>query len=54
MRQSEGSRHETVFRDETMGTLHAVNGKGYLRMLRRATNLGDFHRVIFMRRTPLV
>jgi len=32
MRQCEGIRYETLFRDETVGALDAVNGKGYVRM----------------------
>jgi exonuclease SbcC len=54
MRQGEGIRYETLFRDETVGALDAVNGKEYVRMLRRATDLGGFHQVIFICHTPLV
>jgi len=54
MRQGEGIRYETLFRDETVGALHAVNGKEYVRMLRRAMDLGGFHQVIFICHTPLV
>jgi exonuclease SbcC len=54
MRQGEGIRYETLFRDETVGALHAVNGKEYVRMLRRAMDLGGFHQVIFISRTQLV
>jgi len=54
MRQGEGIRHETLFRDETVGALDAVNGKEYVRMLRRAMDLGGFHQVIFICHTPLV
>jgi exonuclease SbcC len=54
MRQGEGIRYETLFRDETVGTLDAVNGKEYVRMLRRAMDLGGFHQVIFICHTPLV
>jgi exonuclease SbcC len=39
MRQGEGIRYETLFRDETVGALDAVNGKEYVRMLRRAMDL---------------
>ena len=35
MRQGEGIRHETLFRDETVGALDAKNAKEYVRMLRR-------------------
>ena len=54
MRQGEGVRYETLFRDETVGALDAVNGKEYVRMLRRAMDLGGFHQVIFICHTPLV
>jgi exonuclease SbcC len=54
MRQGEGIRYETLFRDETVGALDAVNGKEYIRMLRRAIDLGEFHQVIFICHTPLV
>ena len=54
MRQGEGLRYETLFRDETVGALDAVNGKEYLRMLRRAMDLGGFYQVIFICHTPLV
>ena len=37
-----------------MGALDAVNGKEYVRMLRRAMDLGGFHQVIFICQTPLV
>ena len=48
MRQGEGIQYETLFRDETVGALDAVNGKEYVRMLRRAMDLGGFHQVIFI------
>jgi exonuclease SbcC len=54
MRQGEGIRYETLFRDETVGALDATNGKEYVRMLRRAMDLGRFHQVIFICHTPLV
>jgi DNA repair protein SbcC/Rad50 len=54
MRQGEGIRYETLFRDETVGALDAANGKEYVRMLRRAMDLGGFHQVIFICHTPLV
>ena len=54
MRQGEGICYETLFRDETVGTLDAANSKEYLRMLRRATNLGGFDQVIFICHTPFV
>ena len=54
MRQGEGIRYETLFRDETVGALDTVNGKEYVRMLRRAMDLGGFHQVIFICHAPLV
>jgi DNA repair protein SbcC/Rad50 len=48
MRQGDGLRHETLFRDETVGALDARNAKEYIRMLRHAISLGDFHQVIFI------
>ena len=42
MRQGEGIRYETLFRDETVGALDATNAKEYVRMLRRAMDLGGF------------
>ncbi|MGD0228349.1 MAG: AAA family ATPase [Terriglobia bacterium] len=54
MRQGETIRYETLFRDETVGALDAANGKEYVRMLRRAMDLGGFHQVIFICHTPLV
>jgi exonuclease SbcC len=54
MRQGEGIRYEILFDDETVGALDAVNGKEYVRMLRRAMDLGGFHQVIFICHTPLV
>jgi exonuclease SbcC len=54
MRQGEGIRYETLFRDETVGALDAVNGKEYVRMLRKAMDLGGFHQIIFICHTPLV
>ena len=54
MRQGEGIRYETLFRDETVGALDVANAKEYVRMLRRAMDLGGFHQVIFICHTPLV
>jgi exonuclease SbcC len=53
-RQGEGIRYEILFRDETVGALDAANGKEYVRMLRRAMDLGGFYQVIFISHTPLV
>ncbi len=54
MRQGEGIRYETLFRDETVGALDVANGKEYVRMLRRAMDLGGFHQVVFICHTPVV
>ena len=54
MRQGEGIRHETIFRDETVGALDAKNAKEYVRMLRRAMSLGGFHQVIFICHSPQI
>lgn len=54
MRQAEGVRHETLFRDETVGALDAKNAKEYVRMLRRAMDVGGFHQVIFICHAPQV
>jgi energy-coupling factor transporter ATP-binding protein EcfA2 len=54
MRQGESIRYETLFRDETVGALDAVNGKESVRMLRRAMDLGGFYQVMFICHTPLV
>jgi len=54
MRQGEGIRYETLFRDETVGALDDANAKEYVRMLRRAMDLGGFHHVIFICHTPVV
>jgi len=54
MRQGEGIRYETLFRDETVGALDSANAKEYVRMLRQAMDLGGFHQVIFICHTPLV
>ena len=37
-----------------MGALDVTNGKKYVRMLRRAMDLGRFHQVIFICHSPLV
>lgn len=43
-----GKHFETLFRDETAGALDPVNADRYLRMLRRALELGGFHQLIFI------
>ena len=43
-----GKRWETLFRDETAGALDPQNADRYLRMLRRALELGGFHQLIFI------
>jgi len=54
MRQGEGIRYETLFRDEIVGALDSANAKEYIGMLRSAMDLGGFHQVIFICHTPLV
>jgi len=54
MGQGEGIRYETLFRDETMGSPDASIAKEYVRMQRRAMDLGGFHRVILICHSPLV
>jgi exonuclease SbcC len=54
MRQGEGTRYETLFRDETVGALDSASAKEYVRMLRRAMDLGGFHQVIFICHSPQV
>ena len=54
IRQGGGIRYETPFRDETVGALDAANAKEYVRMLRRAVNLGGFRQVIFICHALLV
>jgi exonuclease SbcC len=54
MRQADGVRYETLFRDETVGALDAKNAKEYVRMLRRAMEVAGFHQVIFICHSPQV
>jgi len=54
MRQGEGVRHETLFRDETVGALDARNSREYVRMLRHAMTIGGFYQVIFICHSPQV
>jgi DNA repair protein SbcC/Rad50 len=54
MRQGDGVRHETLFRDETVGALDTKNAREYIRMLRHAMELGAFHQVIFICHAPQV
>jgi len=54
MRQGEGIRYETLFRDETVGALDAKNAKEYVRMLRHAMEIAAFHQVIFICHQPQV
>ena len=54
MRQGEGARHETLFRDETVGALDSKNSREYVRMLRHAMKIGGFHQVIFICHSPQV
>jgi len=52
--QGDGIRHETLFRDETVGALDTKNAREYIRMLRHAMSLGGFHQVIFICHAPQV
>jgi len=54
MRQGEGIHSETLFRDERVGALDTANANEYVRLLRRAMELGEFHQVSFICHTPLV
>lgn len=54
MRQGDGVRHETLFRDETVGALDTKNAREYIRMLRHAMELGAFHQVVFICHAPQV
>jgi exonuclease SbcC len=54
MRQGDGIRHETLFRDETVGALDTKNAREYVRMLRHAMDIGGFYQVIFICHAPQV
>jgi DNA repair protein SbcC/Rad50 len=54
MRQGDGIRHETLFRDETVGALDTKNAREYVRMLRHAMDIGSFYQVIFICHGPQV
>jgi len=54
MRQGDGIRHETLFRDETVGALDTKNAREYVRMLRHAMDIGGFYQVIFICHAPPV
>jgi len=54
MRQGDGIRHETLFRDETVGALDTKNGREYVRMLRHAMDVGGFYQVIFVCHAPQI
>ena len=45
---------ETLIRDETCGALDPDNADRYIRMLRKAQALGDFHQVLFVSHQPEV
>lgn len=51
-RKGEGVHYEMLFRDETIGALDNHNGVEYVRMLRRAMEIGGFHQVVFISHTP--
>jgi len=50
-RKGEGIRYEMLFRDETIGALDQHNGLEYVRMLRRAMEIGGFYQVVFISHT---
>lgn len=54
VRQGDEIHHETLFRDETVGELHAKSAPEYIRMLRRAMELGAFHESLFICHNPQV
>jgi len=54
MRQGDGIRHETLFRDETVGALDTKNAREYVRMLRHAMDIGGFYQVIFICHAPQI
>jgi len=54
MRQVDGIRHETLFRDETVGALDTKNAREYVRMLRHAMDIGGFYQVIFICHAPQI
>ena len=51
-RKGEGIRYEMLFRDETIGALDHRNGVEYVRMLRRAIDIGGFYQVVFVSHAP--
>jgi len=51
-RKGEGIRYEMLFRDETIGALDRQNGLEYVRMLRRAMEIGGFYQIVFISHTP--
>lgn len=51
-RKGEGIHYEMLFRDETIGALDHHNGLEYVRMLRRAMEIGGFYQVVFISHTP--
>jgi len=51
-RKGEGIRYEMLFRDETIGALDRQNGFEYVRMLRRAMEIGGFYQVVFVSHAP--
>jgi exonuclease SbcC len=54
MRQGDGIRQETLFRDETVGALDTKNAREYVHMLRHAMDIGGFYQVIFICHAPQV
>jgi exonuclease SbcC len=52
--KGEGVRYEMLFRDETIGALDSRNGVEYIRMLRRAMEVGGFCQIVFISHTASV
>jgi len=50
-RKGEGIHYEMLFRDETVGALDRHNGLEYVRMLRRAMEIGGFYQIVCISHT---
>lgn len=50
--QNAGRRYHTLIRDESSSALDATKAPAYIRLLRRAAELGDFSRVFFVSHQP--
>ena len=49
-----GRRFETLFRDETTGSLDPEWAEQYVQMLRKALEVGGFHQVVFVAHQPQI